>query len=683
MTGDNSRGENFNTTLNSHSSGGSHESLSNINDLHSNSSSMQPTNGHANGSAGNINSNGNTGHFYVQQQHYLQEGPSAGDHHPADLDGVHNEQHEFEQERQHQHQHQHGQAAGHLANLNMDINMNMSAMMHSYPLTMPRPVSNINHNLNTMNMNIAALGNYAHTGIPTEGENDMDLLTLVQSYEWDATLSRISTHPCEATSVGEQGRTPLHVACEHDAPASVIEALLKANPPAVLMVGTSDMNPLHITCSSQHASVEVVRVLLDGLENGETKVTASTCTGESNSIDSTRTHVSEATQVRLKVTQMKDVDGDTCLHAACRCGAPIEVLEVLLRANPRTVHDRDYEGLTPLLRLWVRYFVMLGDDLIEGVTSRDDVKDELAEAWSKTELLLRAACNETIDCVDESNIDHDKGNADVETKCVKNDSSLDKSPNSKSSGAEQKDVETKSEKNDISLDKKPNSKSSEAEQKDEQHFDASTKESRQLPCGSKHLNSKPFRVLHAASQVDCPRAVLKIASVLYPQQLNEFDSKMRTPLMIATMAPIFKEHDLTGEGYSIEELIHGDDDIDASQSFHDDHTEQKQPTVIEILLEAGAKANNGNPEMKRGRLPLHSAIVSGKRWNEGLKILRNAYPDSLVKIDKETGLYPFMLAATAGVAALQGEITTEGRVSDLNTIFQILRSRPDQCETCL
>jgi hypothetical protein len=197
----------------------------------------------------------------------------------------------------------------------------------------------------------------------------------------------------------------------------------------------------------------------------------------------------------------------------------------------------------------------------------------------------------------------------------------------------------------------------------------------------------PFHVLHAASSVDCPRAVVKIASVLYPQQLNEYDSTMRTPLMIATVAPVFKEHDLSGEGYSIEELIHGDEDeeeeiadILALQHFQDDRVEQKQPTVIQILLEAGAKANHGNPNMKRGRLPLHYAVLSGKRWNEGLKILRNAYPDSLIKIDKETGLYPFMLAAAVGVSALKDEITTVGRSADLNTIFELLRSRPDQCD---
>lgn len=190
---------------------------------------------------------------------------------------------------------------------------------------------------------------------------DSILLALVQSYDWAGTLARISSFPLECKVVGVQGRTPLHVACDHDAPAVVVHALVRAFPEAAMMVGTSNMNPLHITCSSQHASVQVVRVLLES--SGLASETASMC----------------------------DVDGDTPLHAACRCGAPIDVLRVLLHAYPQAVHERDYEGLTPLLRLWVRYFVMLGDDVIDGVTGASDLVGDLGEAWKKTELLLACA----------------------------------------------------------------------------------------------------------------------------------------------------------------------------------------------------------------------------------------------------------------------------------------------------
>jgi hypothetical protein len=449
---------------------------------------------------------------------------------------------------------------------------------------------------------IANLGTYLpHDPHPHHIE-DSDLLTLVQSYEWSATLRRISTHPSEATSVGEQGRTPLHVACDHDAPAFIIDALLKANPGAATMVGTSDMNPLHITCSSQHACLEVVRVLLDGSDD------------------------------TLTLTAMKDVDGDRALHAACRCGAPIQVLEVLLRANPAVVHDRDYEGLTPLLRLWVRYFVTLGDDVINGVGVRDDVNGELAEAWSKTELLLRAAYYGSIDGIPYTG-----------TKAWSQQESLPRNSNA----LRENGHGTKEEAN-----------------------------------GQKETPREvtPFRALHAASAVDCPRAVVKIATVLYPQQLEEHDSTLRTPLMAAAMAPVFKEHDLSDEGYSLEEMIHGDDvndDENTLEKVTEDCTEQKQPTVLQILLEAGADAKKGHPDLKRGRLPLNSAIVSGKRWHEGVKVLRNFYPDSVMNLDLETGVYPFMLAAAAGIGDLTEEVTTKGRTADLNTIYEILRSRPE------
>ena len=80
------------------------------------------------------------------------------------------------------------------------------------------------------------------------------------------------------------------------------------------------MNPLHITCSSPHASVDVVRVLLAGCWNPR------------------------------EITGAKDVDGDTPLHAAARCAAPMDVLVTLLQANPEPVMWKDYEGLNPLMR---------------------------------------------------------------------------------------------------------------------------------------------------------------------------------------------------------------------------------------------------------------------------------------------------------------------------------------------
>jgi ankyrin repeat protein len=88
---------------------------------------------------------------------------------------------------------------------------------------------------------------------------------------------------------------------------------------------------------------------------------------------------------------MRDVDLDTPLHSACRCGASLGVLRLLMLVYPDAVNQRDYEGLTPLLRLWVREYFLLGDDVINGVTGPESLTGELGEAWKKTTLLLFCA----------------------------------------------------------------------------------------------------------------------------------------------------------------------------------------------------------------------------------------------------------------------------------------------------
>jgi hypothetical protein len=90
------------------------------------------------------------------------------------------------------------------------------------------------------------------------------LLCLVKDNHWVAALQGIITYPCETLQVGIQRRTPLHVACNHDAPPPSVQALLGAWPAGVKGIRASHMNLLHITCSSPHASVDIMRVLLVG-----------------------------------------------------------------------------------------------------------------------------------------------------------------------------------------------------------------------------------------------------------------------------------------------------------------------------------------------------------------------------------------------------------------------------------
>ncbi|KAG7349297.1 ankyrin repeat domain protein [Nitzschia inconspicua] len=386
-------------------------------------------------------------------------------------------------------------------------------------------------------------------------EPDSILLGLVQTYEWNGTLERIASHPDECKAVGVQGRTPLHVACDHDAPAEVVAALVQAFPEASLMVGTSSMNPLHITCSSHHASVEVVQVLLQG------------------GVD---------TQ-----TSMRDIDGDTPLHAACRCGAPMETLRVLLEANPAVVHERDYEGLTPLLRLWVRCFVMLGDDVLDRFQGPSDLTGELGETWQKTELLLRCS----------------------HLGSLRGPTSPPSFPLSCQNGTVTSGLPFE--------DLPPN---------------------------------YTFRPVHAVAAVDCPRPVIKMATILYPKQLVELDEMGMTPLLIASKAPIYKVRDLSDEGFMLEDRVYGDSDTDSDHDMDDaDRVDSGQPSVLDILVTADPSAARieGRFGSCRGRLPLHLAVATGKPWNEGIKSILAAYPEAISRIDPLTGLYPFQQAAAS------------------------------------
>ena len=378
------------------------------------------------------------------------------------------------------------------------------------------------------------------------------LLRLVEDHNWVAAMQRITTHPRETQKVGIQGRTPLHVACDHDAPPQLVQALLSAWPEGAERVGTSHMNPLHITCSSPHASVDVVRVLLAGCRDS------------------------------LMITGAKDVDGDTPLHAACRCAAPMDVLVTLLQANPIPITWKDYEGLNPMMRLWVRYFVLVGEHIISNIKQPSDLTGDLIEAWQKSLLLLQV---------------------------------MYEMENRGSGGQNQ---------------------------------------------------VAPFRAVHSASSVDCPRCVVRIARVLFPQELLRRDELNRLPIHIAAAAPVHCVHDLRGEGFTIDDAFIDDDPQQraARPMKKESQSKYKEPSVIEILLSGEpAAAKERDPH---GQLPLHVAIMRGKTLDDGVQALVEACPDALTTPDNQTNLYPFMLAASVG----------RGR-GDCTTIYALLRAAPD------
>jgi hypothetical protein len=140
-------------------------------------------------------------------------------------------------------------------------------------------------------------------------------------------------------------------------------------------------------------------------------------------------------------------------------------------------------------------------------------------------------------------------------------------------------------------------------------------------------------------------------------------------------------HDLGGEGEDYQFNYAFDDDevnqrhraIQEGKNVYNDKNDiddgspdnpLNEPSVIDMLLSAAPTAAKIHDPS--GRLPLHSAIGSGKGYYQGVHGLIEAYPAAMEIPDPVTNLYPFMLAATCG----------EG-IKNVSTIFELMKLSPE------
>jgi len=123
-----------------------------------------------------------------------------------------------------------------------------------------------------------------------------------------------------------------------------------------------------------------------------------------------------------------------------------------------------------------------------------------------------------------------------------------------------------------------------------------------------------WRAVHAAAAISAPTDVLQFAIGLYHHQVRLGDELGRLPIHLA-----------------------------ASTSFPISHSHIGHKSPLDILV---ATYPRGTKRFdKKGRLPLHYALESGKNLEEGVEALLAENPVSATVRDSFTGLFPFMLAA--------------------------------------
>ena len=114
---------------------------------------------------------------------------------------------------------------------------------------------------------------------------------------------------------------------------------------------------------------------------------------------------------------------------------------------------------------------------------------------------------------------------------------------------------------------------------------------------------------------------------------------------------------------------------------------RKQMAMSAVLREHPAAASMTDAE---GRTPLCLAIENRTLWNGGVSKLYRAFPGALHISNPQTGLYPFMTAASAAPQRdgelVKSDDTNNGSNKDtqqLWTIYKLLRSAPQVLVDCL
>ena len=192
----------------------------------------------------------------------------------------------------------------------------------------------------------------------------------IERRDWGSVLSIVNSPAGPSLSArtsyaplfygGKFGTTllPLHRACMYDAPAYVIEALLRSNPTAARTAESAFHRlPIHLACRSGSAQVDTVMLLLASDRDGVTGTSSSTCRDRLKRIPlhyilangAHPTIVDDLLQFGAsRCLAMADSEGWLALHVACGAGADLGIVERLVRAHPAAMNSLTRWGSRPL-----------------------------------------------------------------------------------------------------------------------------------------------------------------------------------------------------------------------------------------------------------------------------------------------------------------------------------------------
>jgi len=480
----------------------------------------------------------------------------------------------------------------------------------------------------------------------------------------------------DSNSLSEARATPLHLACRNTCtPDSIIVSISRANPLALDLQDDDGDTPLHLALR-YGVNNDVLQTLIE-LSYQQTLFHSYYDTDD------------EEEGVAFAKSDYED--GDLPLHVAISHAASIDTIQLLVDAYPQGMFGINHASQTPLMvacmcgRYDVVEEVILKSDVVMGCV-RDLLEmggDELGIGEGQPVYCLWenfvAAKNES------SDIGGDVEALELISKL------LTAATSSATSACQNVGRETI-----VDIHDKP------------VNYHKTTTETTFL----KYSFDQSYQLLLAAINLGegiVPPEYVSFLIDIHPDIIQRIHpSSGCTPLHIAVMQPYHQKLFLLGDCavnlsrstcsmQSVGINKNNDDSIPPIPDFKDvkitssispngDGSSPKQSnTILKVILESYPMAAYQRDHF--GYLPFHLAIKAGMAWEDGLKDVFMVAPEALRAREPNTGLYPFMLAASVNSATTIDVIDDDSSIEEemekqeindsLDGVFSLLRCAPD------
>jgi hypothetical protein len=220
-------------------------------------------------------------------------------------------------------------------------------------------------------------------------------------------------------------------------------------------------------------------------------------------------------------------------------------------------------------------------------------------------------------------------------------------------------------------------------------------------------------LLHSIIELGCPPELVWHSAAKYPHEVEKLDEFGKSPLFVAVEKVSNLIQEAAADSDESDPSEAADRNSESSQlegetsKVTEEATQDKvnadilmYQEIIDILIKSrvfGKRAMAKIPD-NRGRLPIHLVLEAGGLWTSDndqnadddsnstdtarqdphiIDTLIDANPQSLLIRDKETGLFPFMIAATSNT-----EGVNEG-TKELETIFRLLIESAEVISYCI